>query len=237
MFFPKKITGIKESDKVLEVGPGGLPHPRADVFLDLDPKHFKDSIEESRQRGLADKIKTDKPIVYYDGGKFPFKDKEFDYVICSHVVEHVPDPRSFCKELFRVAKRGYIEYPTVYYDYMYNFDVHPNLVKMAGDTLVKKKKKETSLDEWLPVQKFFFETLEAQHVQLIDPFEHYYFEGFQWEKPFKVRKAKNIKELTWDKLTIPRRSPEMTGEIPAIRTLVKRKINRALSRVMGAKNK
>ena len=44
--------------------------------------------------------------------KLPFKDKEFDYVICAHVIEHVDDPIFFKKEIERIGKSGYIELPT-----------------------------------------------------------------------------------------------------------------------------
>ena len=57
---------------------------------------------------------------YYDDKKFirltekklPFKDKEFDFVIASHVMEHVEDIDFFIKELERVSRKGYIELPT-----------------------------------------------------------------------------------------------------------------------------
>ena len=42
----------------------------------------------------------------------PFKDKEFDYVICAHVIEHVNDPIFFKQEIERIGKSGYIELPT-----------------------------------------------------------------------------------------------------------------------------
>ena len=42
----------------------------------------------------------------------PFKDNEFDYIIASHVVEHVEDISYFLNELYRVGRRGYIEIPT-----------------------------------------------------------------------------------------------------------------------------
>ena len=45
-------------------------------------------------------------------GKLPFKDKEFDYVILSHVMEHVPNLIEFKNEIERIAKSGYIELPT-----------------------------------------------------------------------------------------------------------------------------
>ena len=42
----------------------------------------------------------------------PFKDNEFDFVIASHVIEHVEDFEFFLKELERISKKGYIELPT-----------------------------------------------------------------------------------------------------------------------------
>jgi len=44
--------------------------------------------------------------------KLPFKDKEFDYVILSHVLEHVPNLLEFVSEVERISKAGYIELPT-----------------------------------------------------------------------------------------------------------------------------
>ena len=46
----------------------------------------------------------------------PFKDKEFDFVIARHILEHVEKPFDFCKELSRISKRGYIEVPTPFAD-------------------------------------------------------------------------------------------------------------------------
>ena len=61
---------------------------------------------------------------YYKGRDFvkledktlPFKDKEFDFVITSHVIEHVEDVNFFIKELQRVSTKGYIELPTMLED-------------------------------------------------------------------------------------------------------------------------
>ena len=48
--------------------------------------------------------------------KLPFKNKEFDFVVASHVMEHVEDVDFFIKELERVSKKGYIELPTMLED-------------------------------------------------------------------------------------------------------------------------
>lgn len=48
----------------------------------------------------------------YDGRRLPFGDGSVDFVYASHVVEHVPDPRSFLGELQRVSRRYvYLEVP------------------------------------------------------------------------------------------------------------------------------
>ena len=44
--------------------------------------------------------------------KLPFKDNEFDFVITSHVIEHVEDFQFFINEIERITKQGYIELPT-----------------------------------------------------------------------------------------------------------------------------
>ena len=47
------------------------------------------------------------------GKKLPFKDKEFDYVILSHVLEHVPNDYKALKELYRILKHHGITIITV----------------------------------------------------------------------------------------------------------------------------
>lgn len=36
----------------------------------------------------------------------PFKDEEFDMILCNHVLEHIPDDTQAMKELYRVMKKG-----------------------------------------------------------------------------------------------------------------------------------
>ena len=54
----------------------------------------------------------DKNFVKLSSKNLPFEDKEFDFVIASHVLEHVEDFRFFINELERVSDKGYIELPT-----------------------------------------------------------------------------------------------------------------------------
>lgn len=198
MFFSYKIKSIKDGDKVLEVGPGGNPHPRSDILLDLDPTLFGSTEEAEWQRGKAEPLQTDKRVVYYDGKKFPFKDNEFDYVIASHVLEHVDDVSGFLSELFRVGSKGYIEYPTVYYDFIYDIPVHYNFLKKNGDTIFWMKKSASGIGTFNPVQKVFRDSAELGYTDMIDDLVEVMIEGFEWSKPLKNQKTKSIEDLVWN---------------------------------------
>ena len=54
----------------------------------------------------------DKNFIKLENKELPFKNNEFDFIIASHVLEHVEDFRFFISELERVSKKGYIELPT-----------------------------------------------------------------------------------------------------------------------------
>ncbi len=54
----------------------------------------------------------EKNFVKLESKKLPFDDNQFDFVIASHVMEHVEDLKFFIGELERVSKKGYIELPT-----------------------------------------------------------------------------------------------------------------------------
>ena len=84
--------------KVLDIGCGYTAHDRANYVADVQDfsNHYKDK----------------KKFVLIKEKKLPFKDKEFDFVIASHVIEHVEDFPFFINELQRISSQGYIELPT-----------------------------------------------------------------------------------------------------------------------------
>lgn len=192
MFYPQKIISIQPHDKVLEIGPGDSPHPRSNVLLELA---YASEEERMKQFGHSQPLKSDKQIVFYDGTRFPFDDASFDYVICSHVLEHVPDVEFFLNELFRVAKKGYLEYPLITYDYLYNFEVHLNFLKWKEGKMYFMKKKETTLDQFKPIQEFFLKTLEQQYGDFLGKIPHCFFEGFEWDKKFEIVHTRNLSDL------------------------------------------
>jgi len=197
MFFPEKITLIRPAYKVLEIGPGATPHPRSDAFLELDFDSSQDKISQ-RGGGLEEANFGDRPVHYYDGEQFPFEDGQFDYVICSHVIEHVPDPARFLKEVFRVgAGRGYIEYPLITYEYLYDFDVHLHFVKFDFEQGALKylPKRDTAFSEFSAVSALFHKTLECGWDDLCAANKSLFFEGVEFDQPFAVERTSALAKL------------------------------------------
>lgn len=193
MFFPERIKSIKENDKVLEIGPGATPFHRSDVFLEKAYDSEKELIAQSGHVGV---LKTDKKIVYYKGDKFPFKDKEFDYIICSHVLEHVEGVNEFLSEIVRVGKAGYIEFPTIYYDYLNNIEEHLNMLFIYKNIIYWCKKSETPIPDLQPFTAFFRE-LQYKNYRFqkeINPLWHH---GMEWSNNILNVKVDNWKELTY----------------------------------------
>ena len=87
--------------KILDIGCGYTAHSNASTICDVQDlsNFYKD------RKFIRLKEKT-----------LPFKNKEFDFVIASHVIEHVTDVGYLIKELERVSTKGYIELPTILED-------------------------------------------------------------------------------------------------------------------------
>ncbi len=120
---------------VLEVGSGNNPNPRSDILCD---RYIHDNSERAGEFGIV----IDRPMVVADGYRLPFADKAFDYVICSHIVEHMADPKAFLKEVSRVGKAGYIEVPSSASERVFGWNFHHWYCEKHGKTLVLQKKTE-----------------------------------------------------------------------------------------------
>lgn len=197
MFFPKKIKSIRPQDRVLEIGPGATPHSRSNAFLEI--AFDTDQLKISQRGGvLKEPDFANRPVYYYDGGKFPFEDKQFDYVICSHVIEHAPDVTGFVNEIFRVGGgRGYLEYPLITYEYLYDFDVHLNFVKFDFELNVLRylPKQETVLSEFTAVTVMFNKMLVSGWGDLWANNKELFFEGVEFSQPFAAEKTSELERL------------------------------------------
>lgn len=121
---------IKPEDKVLDVGCGADPFPHATMLIDLFTKPT---------RHLSAHLKTNgKLFKVADINHLPFENKSYDFVYCSHVLEHVDNPSRACEELMRVGKRGYLETPSLMTDVLFSWakGMHRWFTVIIADRLI-----------------------------------------------------------------------------------------------------
>jgi ubiquinone/menaquinone biosynthesis C-methylase UbiE len=83
--------------KVLDIGCGYSANEFATTICDV--------------QDLAPFYKN-REFIKLENKQLPFRDNQFDFVIASHVMEHVEDVKFFINELERVSNKGYVELPT-----------------------------------------------------------------------------------------------------------------------------
>ena len=146
--------------KVVDVGCGYNANKNASVIADI--------------QDLSNFYKG-KNFIKISGKKLPFKDKEFDFVIASHVIEHVEDFEFFVKELERISTKGYIELPT-----------------RLADNLVFENKNDHIW--WFSYNDVTNQVIASKRNQLIDPFITVSM-GKLFEKIFR---ESFVLELAWE---------------------------------------
>lgn len=161
---------IKKTDKVLEVGGGHNPHERSNLIVDK-------YVDSNYHRSGDIKYGAHQDFMQADGENLPFKDKAFDYVICSHVLEHVENPEAFLKEQFRVAKRGYIEVPSLMGEYLVPKASHRWLIlEIEGKIVMVEKERvgfKTSHDfgdfflDYMPKQSIGYKVVQRTHGDIM----------------------------------------------------------------------
>lgn len=142
LFYERRIkVPVGSGDLMLDVGCGDKPHWRADVLVDkfLDGEHAK-------QRNLGGDVVAVEPLFESPLENLPFCDDAFDFVYCSHVLEHVLDPQTAIGELMRVGKSGYIEVPFVGIQKIYDQETHVWFCDLRDGTLTFTAKQEATFD-------------------------------------------------------------------------------------------
>lgn len=70
--------------------------------IDLSPGFIKKNIKNAKKWKLTGKTF----FRVGDVEKLPYKDKSFDFIVCSEVLEHVENPKKVISEFKRVLKKG-----------------------------------------------------------------------------------------------------------------------------------
>ena len=131
----QKILSENKSWKVLDIGCGYTANEYANTICDV--------------QDLSNFYK-DKEFIKLNDKNLPFEDNNFDFVIASHVIEHVEDIKFFISELERVSKKGYIELPT----------------KLEDNLVFENKKDHLWHMEFDDVN---FKLLISKRVQILEP--------------------------------------------------------------------
>jgi len=131
-----KILSKNINWNILDIGCGYKAHKNATVIADI--KDFSNFYKNKKFVQIKEK-------------KLPFKDKEFDFVIASHVIEHVDDFEFFIRELERISSKGYIELPS-----------------RLGDNLVFENRNDHIW--WFCYDDTTNKLVASKKNQLIDPF-------------------------------------------------------------------
>lgn len=113
---------LRPTDLVLDIGGWAHPFNRANFVMDAGPYETRGYYNRTFARfhplppigGTVECFDKSRWIVrdICDREPYPFRDKELDYVVCSHTLEDLRDPLWVCSEMIRIGKAGYIEVPS-----------------------------------------------------------------------------------------------------------------------------
>jgi SAM-dependent methyltransferase len=144
-------------------------------------------------------------LVLADGARLPFRDKQFDFVVCSHVLEHVSDPKHFLDEISRVGRAGYIETPNAAFERLVPYDVHCLEVSADAEGLVIAKKPQAFHDQVLsalldgPARESWMRMLSS-HPELFHV-------RFYWRDQIPYRILNENVDSSWIRAVTPAGAP------------------------------
>lgn len=106
------LLGIKDGERVLDVGCGGGRHSweacrKANCLvyaLDIEVDGLNKTRETLQAMDKEGQCKGKWILIKGNTTSLPFPDASFDKIICSEVLEHVPDDRQSISEMARVLK-------------------------------------------------------------------------------------------------------------------------------------
>lgn len=98
---------------ILDIG-GGMGEVSEALFQEFSFPPTKLVEISTDAVNIARKKDGVKEALEFDGYTIPFPDRSVDFGFSTHVLEHVPDPRRFLREVHRVCKKVFIEIPIDY---------------------------------------------------------------------------------------------------------------------------
>ena len=199
--------------KVLDIGGGDHPHPRANVVVEKNP-------EDNTHRKWDMRLLKHQEVVYGNGEKLDFEDNSFDFVFCCHVLEHVDNPVQFLNEMFRVGKQGYLETPSLMGEYLAPKASHRWIIMVIDDKIVMFEKDKIGFRvqqdfgdfflEYLPKNSIGWKILERTHPDILNTKVHWTDKMEVLINPIDNEKYLDIFKNPWSKETYNLFFPERT---------------------------
>lgn len=105
------------SGRLLDVGVGERPYgklfePRVSRYIGLDYPPAAENLSPEISGARSGRLKG-AVDVWGDGGALPFRDASFDTVLCTELLEHLPDPGRCLSEIARTLRPGGVLLVTV----------------------------------------------------------------------------------------------------------------------------
>ena len=108
---------LYDGGPILDVGVSGAKHvSQENLFLEtFRPNHDLYTGLGVEDLTWVESQHPDKKFIQYPGRHFPFGDKEFNWIFCNAVIEHVEDQLLFINEMLRVANNVFFTTPYKYF--------------------------------------------------------------------------------------------------------------------------
>ena len=178
--FIENTLSLNPNWNILDIGCGYGANKYANIICDVQDlaKHY-----------------PDKKFVKLINKKLPFADKEFDFVIASHVMEHVDDIVFFITELERISKQGYIELPTMLEDNLVFENKKDHLWHMDFDDVKLKLLISKKIQYFEPI-------LTVSSIKkLNEVFRKSFILELYWENKIDYKMKENVNE-SFNKISI-----------------------------------
>lgn len=101
------LSNIPSDLKILDVGAGECQYKKYCTQLNYTSQDFCEYNGQGNKRGLQTGVwNTNQIDIISDITHIPVQDSSFDIILCSEVLEHVPDPIKAFKEMDRILRPG-----------------------------------------------------------------------------------------------------------------------------------
>ena len=188
----RTLVTLRASDVVIDIGGWAQPFTRADYVVDLmpyDTRGIFGTIGTGAERFTRERWLN----VDICSQPLPFEDKSVDFVVCSHTLEDIRDPIHVCREMNRVAKRGYIEVPSRRMESIWSLEHkgypgyyhHHWLVEVDGDQITFRFKTPLMCSSWRY-------TFPRSYVRRLAPEDRV--SWLFWDGSFRAREVVQLSE-------------------------------------------